>query len=78
MGWMSNCTGYAGGWGWIGGIVMMLLWAALVAGIVWFAVTRAPTGAARPAAHARSILAERFARGEISGDEYDEMLRRLT
>lgn len=77
MGWMAGCPGYADGWGWIGGGLMMLLWAALVAAVVWFAVTRAPAGTVKPSVHARTILAERFARGEISADEYDEMLRRL-
>ncbi len=63
------------GWGWVGMTVMMVFWIALLALIV-FAISRAfshPTQtppASRDADHASAILRERFARGEITEDEY--------
>jgi putative membrane protein len=75
-----------GGWGvgnWLlMGFGMLLFWALVVAGIVWlvhYTSTRPvtgghgvpldkPTGPVRPSA--RDILDERYARGEISDDEY--------
>jgi putative membrane protein len=73
-----------GGWGvgnWLlMGFGMLLFWALVVAVIVWFVhyTTSRPTGergvpsdklaAARPSA--QDILAERYARGEISEEDY--------
>lgn len=70
------------GWGgWIGGALMMLLfWGGLVA-LVVFLVRGAGSrpsqeeGKRRPGA--REILAERFARGEISEDEFEQRRRVL-
>lgn len=56
-----------------------LFWIAVVATIVWLVMRRRAAGA-RPrngAERARDILAERFARGEIAGDEYRERLEQL-
>jgi len=55
------------------------LWLAVIATIVWL-VTRRRWSTGRPqsgADRARDILAERYARGEISGDEYRERLGQL-
>ena len=55
-----------------------LLWIAVIVTVVWFA-RRRWTGD-RPqngVERARGILAERYARGEISGDEYRERLDQL-
>ena len=66
----------SGMWG-LGLVWMVLFWGVLVAGIVWLvrsAVDRTATaGSPDPA---RRVLDERFARGEISVDEYEQ--RRLT
>lgn len=68
--------GMMGGWGFFGGILMILFWVFVVAGIVWFvlAVTRAQGGSDRGGGErgntALSILAERLARGEIDAAEY--------
>ncbi|ACZ37622.1 SHOCT domain-containing protein [Sphaerobacter thermophilus] len=71
-----------GGWGpggpwWIFGPLMLLFWVALAATVVWLIVRR--TRPAEPTANdrARGILAERFARGELSAEEYRERLEQL-
>jgi len=72
-----------GGWGWIGGGLMMLVfWAGLVVLIVFLVRGAAshdrPEGQARPnGREARDILAERFARGEISKEEFEQRRRVL-
>lgn len=60
------------GWGWMmGGWLAMILVASL---IVWaFRGTGSP-GAPGPKIDPEGILAERFARGEISVEEYEERL----
>jgi putative membrane protein len=66
------------GWSWVwGGLMMLIFWGGLVA-LVVFAV-RGGFGARsshgderRSAPDAQEILAERFARGEISEDEFEE------
>lgn len=68
MGWDS-------GWGWVGAIWMLLFWATLITLIVW-AVGRV-TGPQSPHRHAEEILEERFARGEIDGQEFEERRREL-
>ena len=77
---------------WIWGPVIMLLWLVLAVVVTWLAVRSVdrrtadaatsrpglepeptPTGAER----ARDILAERYAKGELSSDEYTERLAHL-
>ena len=70
-----------GPWGgeywWIGRLVMMIVWIALIVLAIWWfrrsAWRREPSGIER----ARDILAERFARGELTADEYHERLGQL-
>ena len=55
-----------------------LLWLALIGVGIWFLVRggrfrRPPSGMEQ----ARDILAERFARGELTGEEYRERLEQL-
>lgn len=59
--------------------VWPLLWIAVLATIVWFLAGRRRNGDRRGGGtdRARDILAERFARGEIAGDEYRERLEQL-
>jgi putative membrane protein len=56
----------------------LLFWAALIGIGAWLIVRRRPRGG-DPLDRAHEILAERFARGELSGDEYrtrvDELRR---
>lgn len=73
--------GYGGWAGWlVGALMMIVFWG----GIVWLAVYlfrgwgRSPDRAEEHRGpDAREILAERFARGEISVEEFDERRRVL-
>jgi putative membrane protein len=69
--------GPGGGWMWLWGPLMLALSAAAIAAVLWLVVgggrARGPSGTTR----ARQILAERFARGEISADEYRDRLDQL-
>lgn len=63
--------GMMGGWGVFGGLLMLLFWIFLIAGIVWLvlAVTRAQ-GRGEQGGDALAILSERLARGEIDAEEF--------
>lgn len=67
------------GWGWIGlGMVHMLVfWVLVILGIValtrWLAGARTSDGPAR----AIDILKARYARGEITKDQFEQMKRDL-
>jgi putative membrane protein len=70
------------GWGPGFGIVFMILfWGLIIFGIVaivkWLAGTSANAGGALPPKSARQILDERYARGEIDRDEYEQKRRDL-
>jgi putative membrane protein len=77
MMWNNN------GWGWwvFGTLMMLVFWGGLAALVVY--VVRGRGGSSRPTAEgprasdARAILEERFARGEISKEEFDERRRVL-
>jgi putative membrane protein len=53
-----------------------LFWAALIGVIVWLVVRRRDRRA-DPFDRAREIVAERYARGELTGEEYRERLDEL-
>lgn len=72
-------AGQSGDWdhGWWP--VWPLLWLVLIGAVIWFLARRRRSGD-RPqdgSDRAKGILAERFARGEISGEEYRERLDQL-
>lgn len=70
-----------GGWGWFwGGLMMLVFLGGLIALIVFLVRGSARSsegGDSRPSRDARDILAERFARGEISKEEFEERKRVL-
>lgn len=60
--------GYVGtGWGWMMGVGMFLFWGAIIFLVIW-SVTRLTKQST--STHARTILEERFARGEIDEEEF--------
>ena len=74
-------TGFGMGLG--GGLVMVLFWVALIVGAVWLAQGFFPTGQQPPATSTRSeasadeILKQRYARGEITKEQFEQMRRNL-
>lgn len=86
MPWWNWMHGYGwGGWGWVGWLVNLIITLGVIAGVlllvVWL-VRRAGTGnsgsgigyPARSQPTAREILQARYARGEITREEYQQML----
>jgi putative membrane protein len=74
--------GHMGGWGYgFMTISMVLLWAALIIGVVALVRYLGRTGQrdtnAPPRPTAEQLLAERFARGEIDAEEYRARLDTL-
>jgi putative membrane protein len=75
---------HMGGWGWLGMALMLLFWFSLIALLI-VALTggrlgRTQTSAREPsgADPALTLLRERFARGEITADEYRQARDVLT
>jgi len=69
-----------GGWGggWLGWIMMILFWVLIVAGVValvkWLITSSRPSSeVGRSGGNALDILRERYARGEITKDEFEGM-----
>lgn len=66
-----------------GGVVMVLFWVVLIAGAVWLVRGVFPTGqqptasSTRTEASADEILKQRYARGEITKEQYEQMRRDL-
>jgi putative membrane protein len=71
-GWWNGHAGWHHGWWWIW---MLLVWALLIVLVV--VLLRGPRQPSRMGDPARTILAERYARGEIAPDEYRERLEML-
>lgn len=66
------------GWGWgmgLGWLFMILFWGLVLFGAV--SLFRVLSGGRRPGRSALEILQQRYARGEISRDEYEQMRRDL-
>ena len=67
----------------LGGLVMVLFWVVLIVGAVWLARGLFPTGQQPPASSARlepsadEILKQRYARGEITKEQFEQMRRDL-
>ena len=62
-----------GGW-WM--VAAMVIFAIVVLGSVWL-ITHRPGVAAGSRSTAEEILRERFARGELTGEQFEEAKRRL-
>ena len=73
----DHMSGWGGGWMWIWGVLMMALFLVLV---VWLVRTIARPGEwppRDPADRAREVLAERYARDELSIAEYRDRVSGL-
>jgi putative membrane protein len=76
MGWANHGYGMWG-MGWFGSIMMLVFWVLIF--VVLFNVIRSMMGSQRPANYPqgrdpREILKERFAKGEIEAQEYNEKM----
>lgn len=79
-------NGHMFGWGWehmiFGGLFMVLFWAAIIVGVValarWLFSAERTANAGGDRDSALETLRERFARGEIDKDEFDERKRHLS
>ncbi len=66
-----------------GGLVMVLFWVVLIAGAVWLVRGLFPNGQQPPASSTRSeasadeILKQRYAHGEITKEQFEQMRRDL-
>ena len=75
-------TGFGMGLG--GGLLMVLFWIVLIGGAVWLVRGVFPTGQQPPVSSALSepsadeILKQRYARGEITKEQYEQMRRDLS
>lgn len=75
---MHWCDHMNGGWG---GGLMMILWLVLIAVIIYWIIRAANRNANQPplqqSESAMDILKKRYARGEISKEEFNERKRDL-
>jgi putative membrane protein len=72
--------GYGPGWGWaiMGWIMMVVVWGLIVVGIVALVRllgTRSAGGPQRPADTALEVLRRRYAAGELTKEQFEEMKR---
>jgi putative membrane protein len=78
----GHMDGYGWGWMWLWGPLMVVFWIVVLGAVAWL-IVRATTnqGGARqggdPNRQAREILAQRYAKGEIGTEEYEERLAKL-
>jgi putative membrane protein len=83
--WHMGQQGMMGGWGlggWFWSIFMLLFWVLVIVGLIflikWLVqTTRKGTGTSTEGSRALEILKERYARGEINKEEFEEKKRDL-
>ena len=81
-GWGQGMMGGFGGGGWFGSIFMLIFWGLIIVGLVllirWLVfATRRGEDPARGGSRAMDILKERYARGEIDREEFEQRRRDL-
>lgn len=75
--WTSCFGGFGWGWGMgFGGIVMILFWVLIIVGAVF--LVRWIAAQSKNGKTPLQILQERYARGELKQDEYEQKKRDLT
>lgn len=77
---MMYGNGFGWGWMWFGGVMLLLILAALIILIIRAGTSASPArGGQLPSApnSARQIAEERLARGEITPDEFRQVVRAL-
>lgn len=74
---MMSGIGVMGGLGWLGMVTMLLFWAGVLALLIWGVVNLFPTRSLATEMDAIEIVRQRFARGEISREEYLQVVETL-
>lgn len=85
---MMHGFGLFGPWGWVGMILNLVLFVAVVIGVIWLIVSvirrsgppvssTAPQPPAPAASTPREIVQARYARGEINREEYLQLMTDL-
>lgn len=75
----TSCFGGMGGWGWgmgFGGLFMILFWAVIIIGAI--VLIRWLIDQSKGGRTPLQILQDRYARGELQRDEYEQKKRDLT
>jgi putative membrane protein len=67
---MMNGASMMAGMGWPGLLLVLLLWGGAIVLALWGVSSLFPSGRVRVEADALEILRQRYARGEISREEY--------
>lgn len=76
---MHGYWGGPGGFGWMGGIFMLIFWVLIIVGFVWllrYLVASRSCSVHHPDA-AMEILKQRYAKGEIEKKEFEEKKKDL-
>ena len=68
---------WGGGWPWLWGPLMLVIWLAVIGAVAWLLLPGVWSRERAAGDRARAILAERYARGELTSDEYRERLDQL-
>lgn len=68
---------WGGGWMWLWGTLMMLFWVAVIGLAVYWTVRAVQGPRGTGSNRAEEILAERYARGELTTEEYRERMEAL-
>jgi putative membrane protein len=74
---------YGGGWGWIGFLLNAVLWALIIAFIIWLVIRLSRGGHMmmhnyHDGQNALDIAKERYAKGEIEHDEFERIKKNLS
>ena len=67
--------GHMAGWGWGWMVFMWLFWASVIGLVVWAVSRSSDRSPRRPTAD--EVLEERFARGELTPEEFEERRKAL-
>lgn len=64
-------------WMWVGGIGMFILWGVIIALIIWAVIRLSRHEGSVSRSNALEIAKERYARGEISKSDFDQIKKDL-
>jgi putative membrane protein len=74
---MMSGFGMMAGMGWLGILTMLLFWVGVLALVIWGVSNLFPTPRLATESDAVEIVRQRFARGEISREEYLQAVETL-